>query len=656
MSLSKTKRAPTATRPFSLQKVMRRVPAIRQAAIHPIYWLLWGVLIILYLAWPLTHLEIYGLTNDEGLYLQRAALGNAGYSLYSEAAFNKPPLLIWLLQLAFKIGGQTVSTGRLTILGLTLAGFVAFGKVAQQLWGRWAGLVSAGILLALPEIPVRAHTITSDLPAVSFTMIALWAALAFRCNGRRSHLILASLAITTALLIHPLLIHVAVPLALILLWPTSTLPACMTNKPISKKEFALFVSVAIAIVLVTLAAIEWHTFFQWVFSTNVEIAQNVTTLATNWHWIMNTLKDHWLLGWLAVVGTIALYPTAKRYNLLITLAWFIATIAIFLVWSPLWEHYRLFVALPLIVVAGGGLTALGASSTDKRRPWQRAFITILAFTGLIFFGVTRWQATRPQLLESGRQWTADHLAARAFLGEQTTADEFVTTDDPLLAFAANRLVPPALTEATLKMIDTGFFTLDDALESTLAYEAHSVLFATGRLALLPGFEEWVTAVATGRTDFGSIRTYTLDLPMLPTQPIMTQFGEGISLQGFTLAENILRPGEPLTLTLFWQRNGPVSQDYHLFVHIVDDTDQLIAQLDGPPISRYYPTYEWAEGLLLPDPHIIEIGPDVPPGTYRLIVGMYEWPSLVRIPAFRTDGSRWPDDRILLTELTLSKNQ
>jgi hypothetical protein len=137
---------------------------------------------------------------------------------------------------------------------------------------------------------------------------------------------------------------------------------------------------------------------------------------------------------------------------------------------------------------------------------------------------------------------------------------------------------------------------------------------------------------------------------------MTQFGQGISLQGFTLAENILRPGEPLTLTLFWQRNGPVSQDYHLFVHIVDDTDQLIAQLDGPPISRYYPTYEWAEGLLLPDPHIIEIGPDVPPGTYRLIVGMYEWPSLVRIPAFRTDGSRWPDDRILLTELTLSKNQ
>jgi hypothetical protein len=618
-------------------------------------WLLWIVLIALYLVWPLTHLETYGWSNDEGLYLQRAALANAGYSLYTEAAFNKPPLLIWLLQLAFKIGGQTVLTGRLTILCLTLVGFVAFGKVAQQLWGRGTGFFAAGLLLALPEIPVRAHVVTSDLPAVSFATVALWAALAFRCNGRLPYLILASLTITTALLIHPLLIYMAAPLSLILLWPTNTLPVCVSNKLINKKEFILFVTTALAFVLLTLLAIDWRTFFQWVFTANVEIAQNDTTLAANWHWISTTLTAIWPLLWLAIVGSLVLYTTPKRYNLLIILTWFLATIAIFLVWSPLWEHYRLFLTFPLILAAGGGLATLSEWLINGEVSRQRPYFLILtgfALIGLILFGINRWQATQPYLVTGDREWTADHLAARTFLSSQTSPNAFVTTDDPLLAFAADRFVPPALTEATLKMINTGFFTLGDALESTLDYQAEIVLLATGRLERLPGFEKWVTAVAHQRHDFGSIRIYTLPPTITPTQPADAQLGEALSLPGFTLTPDTLHPGQPINLTLFWQREGIVNQDYHLFIHIVDNNDQIIAQLDGPPISPEYPTYEWQEGLLLPDPHTLSLPSDISPGTYRLFIGLYEWPSLTRLPAFQADGRRWPDDRILLTELVL----
>lgn len=618
-------------------------------------WILWIVLIALYLAWPLTHLETYGWSNDEGLYLQRAALANAGYSLYTEAAFNKPPLLIWLLQLAFKIGGQTLLTGRLTILCLTLVGFLAFGKVAQQLWGRWAGFFAAGLLLALPATPVRAHVVTSDLPAVSFATVALWAVLAFRCNGRLSHLILASLTVTTALLIHPLLIYMTVPLALVLLWPTNTLPACASNRPINRKEFILFVAVALTFVLLTLLAIDWRNFFQWVFAANVEIAQNDTTFAANWHWISTTLTSIWPLLWLAVVGCLVLYTTAKRYNLLIILTWFLATIAIFLVWSPLWEHYRLFLTFPLILAAGGGLATLSQQLIKKEVSRQRPYflnLTSLAFVGLVLFGINRWQATQPYLVTGDREWTADHLTARAFLSSQTNANAFVTTDDPLLAFAADRFVPPALTEATLKMINTGFFSLGDAIASTLDYQAETVLFATGRLELLPGFEEWVTAVANQRHDFGAIRAYTLPSTITPAQPTIAKLGDSLSLQGFTLTPDTLRPGQPLNLTLFWQREGVVNQDYHLFIHIVDKNDQIIVQLDGPPISPEYPTYEWQEGLLLPDPHILSLPADTTPGTYRLFIGLYEWSALTRLSAFQADGRRWPDDRILLTELVL----
>ena len=56
------------------------------------YWALWGVLVVLYLAWPLAHLDVYHWANDEGLYMQRAALANARYPLYTEVFRSSKPL------------------------------------------------------------------------------------------------------------------------------------------------------------------------------------------------------------------------------------------------------------------------------------------------------------------------------------------------------------------------------------------------------------------------------------------------------------------------------------------------------------------------------------------------------------------------------------
>ena len=54
-----------------------------------------------------------------------------------------------------------------------------------------------------------------------------------------------------------------------------------------------------------------------------------------------------------------------------------------------------------------------------------------------------------------------------------------------------------------------------------------------------------------------------------------------------------------------------------------------------------------------DERVLTVPEGIGPGTYRLLVGMYRWPSLDRLPALRSDGSRWPDDRILLTEIDIT---
>jgi hypothetical protein len=102
--------------------------------------------------------------------------------------------------------------------------------------------------------------------------------------------------------------------------------------------------------------------------------------------------------------------------------------------------------------------------------------------------------------------------------------------------------------------------------------------------------------------------------------------------------------------LFWERRGSVSEDYHIFVHLLDEDDQIWGQHDGLPLLGSYPCSQWADGLLLPDPHDVRVSPDIPPGKYRLVAGMYRWPSLERLPAFRYGAERWLNDAVVLAEL------
>jgi len=644
----------------------------------------------MYIAWPLVHLEAYAWNNDEGLYVQRAALANAGYPLYTETFLNKPPLLIWILQLAFRVAGPTIAVARLTSLSLTLLGVFALGALVSQLWGRWAGLVSALVLLGLPEVPARAHAVISDLPAMAFALVALGATSSFRRSGRRTWLALSGAAYAAALLIHPLLIYTALPLAVILFLPdlhwtldrpatgrAASLPLAMYPSPFvgdgaARKtgglDLAVFLGTAASVGLLVLAAIDRHAFSTWVLQYNYRTASSMQAAASsaNWDQIVGYLEQRWTSVWLAVTGAVALCTTrAGRYGLVIAAVWFLATVVTLLVWSPVWVHYLLFLALPLVAVAGGGLAMLGGwvaggYKREQRPVYWRVALAALALAGLVVFVVERCGETMPYLTE-GPEWSPDRLAARAFLETAVPPDGFVATDDPLLAFAAGRLVPPQMTGASHKRIHSGYLTAGGLVASVLRYRAQVVLFATGRLEQLPAFERWVAAVATGRRDFGPLRAYGLDLPPSAPHTASSRLGSGIELRGYALSDDELRPGDVLTVTLFWRRDGPVplNADHHVFVHLesaLQDTEagRVWGQHDGPPLLGAYPTSDWTEDLLLPDPHPIKIAPETPPGKARLLVGMYGWPSLERLPAFLPDGSRWPDDRIVLAELEVTE--
>ncbi|NIV39966.1 MAG: hypothetical protein GWN58_64340 [Anaerolineae bacterium] len=421
----------------------------------------------------------------------------------------------------------------------------------------------------------------------------------------------------------------------------------------------MFVSIVAGLGLLVLAIIDWRAFLTWVGQYNIGgLDANVEFAGPGHLLAIEYLQRNWPLVWLATAGTALLCIRRHGHRgLAVTSAWFVATAVTLAMWSPVWEHYMLFLALPLVAAAGGGLATSGEWVIRTLRgkhsmTWGRAVLAALAFVGAAAFLVDRCRESMPQP-EGGPEWAPHQLAAQAFLESAAPPGSFVVADDPLLAFVAGQLVPPRLTGASFKQIRLGYLTADDLVISTLRHEAQAALFATGRLALVQPFERWIAAIATEQRDFGPLRGYRLDLPPSIPHAKDSHLGSGIALEGYSLSSEELQPGNVLTVTLFWRPVRPVTEDYTVFVHLMDEANHLWDQHDGPPLMEAHSTSRWTEGMLLPDPHPILVSPETPPGTYRLSVGMYRWPSLKRLPAFRPDGSRWRNDRLVLTELRLT---
>ena len=109
-------------------------------------------------------------------------------------------------------------------------------------------------------------------------------------------------------------------------------------------------------------------------------------------------------------------------------------------------------------------------------------------------------------------------------------------------------------------------------------------------------------------------------------------GDAISLLGYRLpAKSPIRPGGSIKVYLYWQALASPPSDFTAFVHLLDGAGVLRAQSDAAPRSGTYPTLIWMPGEIVMDSRTLTLAQDAPPGDYHLEVGMYEWPSLVRLP-------------------------
>ena len=116
------------------------------------------------------------------------------------------------------------------------------------------------------------------------------------------------------------------------------------------------------------------------------------------------------------------------------------------------------------------------------------------------------------------------------------------------------------------------------------------------------------------------------------------------LLSFTTDRDTYRPGDTVSVTLYWRALRAPQQDYKTFVHLTDvDVTRQPAQHDGDPGGGFSPTTRWLPGELVPDTHHLTLPADLAPGRYRLWAGMYEHEPLRNLadPLLRRADRRQP---------------
>jgi hypothetical protein len=121
------------------------------------------------------------------------------------------------------------------------------------------------------------------------------------------------------------------------------------------------------------------------------------------------------------------------------------------------------------------------------------------------------------------------------------------------------------------------------------------------------------------------------------------FGDRLVFVGYELLTPTVAPQEPLSLVTYWRVVAPAAGDLKIFVHLLDESGQVLGQHDGLDVAG------WRAGDVIVQRHVFETS--AAPGRHRLQVGLYDPQTLQRLPVLAHDGAAL-GDRLLLDEVVV----
>jgi len=188
-----------------------------------------------------------------------------------------------------------------------------------------------------------------------------------------------------------------------------------------------------------------------------------------------------------------------------------------------------------------------------------------------------------------------------------------------------------------------------------------------RLSLPPGlpagsYDLGVQILQDGSaTDWATVGAVTLDTPapavaaQPPAAALPTvRFGGLVEFTGYDLTHDgqavdaasprplVLRPGDTLDYTLYWQPLQPLLKNYHGFIHLIDSNGQPLAKRDKVAGSFLRTPMSWDARIAQPDHYSLQIPRNAPSGLYWPTVGLYEFRTVELLPVADSGGQSLGD--------------
>lgn len=350
----------------------------------------------------------------------------------------------------------------------------------------------------------------------------------------------------------------------------------------------------------------------------------------SWRTLRETFWLHWRDNPLSLLLLPAGLAALWRKSRLIC-GWLLGLLLLVPLIVPfVWHHGRY--TMPLLpfqmIVAAAGLFWLAKKLPSRSVLATGGLIALFIVGGV--WALPRWAT---MLGNNVREVEEIDVAMGRWLAENIPADKVVAVDDigaivtlsPRQIVDLNGLVSPQL-----------WPVMDDPDFSSATVR----LLATHNVSYLAIFPSWHASLVSDPTVAMPIRrfstatqtiigeqeavVYKMDWPYRqsidPQNEVSILFGDLIRLRGFDLGK--VQAGSTLPLTLYWQSVTAVPDNYKVFIHVLDENGQIVAQADRLPANGLAPTTRWQADDLIRDRYEIVLPAELPSGNYQLQVGLY----------------------------------
>jgi hypothetical protein len=174
------------------------------------------------------------------------------------------------------------------------------------------------------------------------------------------------------------------------------------------------------------------------------------------------------------------------------------------------------------------------------------------------------------------------------------------------------------------------------------------------------WERYAPRIPEREVEFDGV-PYAWLYPVLPSDvgpehAQVAHLGHRFRFLGYDLRELEAASGDRVPVVLYWEATEPVTEDLSIFLHLLSPAGELIWQDDGAGDHGNRPTWSWAPGETIVDPHTVMLPPDLPDGDYVLTTGLYDWQTGERLPVRQLDGTQPNADRVSVATLTIRQPQ